>query len=125
MAAGCPLLASLDLCGCVKVGDSGVVWLAWHCPALQALSLHCCRRVTDAGVFAMAEQLHALHSLNLSGCRRVSAVSVQVMLDANPKLHTCKARRNTILGGCATMLQASCACPQQLLSAVPFLMHLQ
>lgn len=77
-AAVGPRLVDIDLCGCFRITDLGVVWLVWHCPNVVRLDLHCCRRITNASLAAIAEQLHALHFLNLSGCRKISPETVQV-----------------------------------------------
>ncbi len=126
-------LVDIDLCGCFRLTDVGVVWLVWHCVNIVRLDLHCCRRITNASLAAIAEQLHGLEFLNLSGCRKISPETVQVrlcmykhmrcmvihnhnntqaVLDANKELHTCHKFRNVILSGGASLLQVSCPCPR-------------
>ena len=50
LAAGCSQLYSIDLAGCHRVTDAGVIALAVGSSQLQSINLSGCDKVTDACV---------------------------------------------------------------------------
>ena len=72
---GLPSLTSLDLSGCVHVGDGGLMRIAEGCAALAELSLSGCVGVRDRGILAVARN-RRLKSVVLDGCSRVSDTAV-------------------------------------------------
>ena len=65
IAAACPQLCCLSLCGCCQLGDAGLAGLA-SATSLRALDLGGLAALTDAAVFQIAK-LPQLAALNLSG----------------------------------------------------------
>mmetsp|Transcript_4412 Transcript_4412/g.14268 ORF Transcript_4412/g.14268 Transcript_4412/m.14268 type:complete len:171 (-) Transcript_4412:192-704(-) len=109
--AGCSGLHTVDLCGCVAVGDGAVVAAARACPSLRKLGLHCVRRLTDTSMLALAGAgSGSLSSLNVSGCRRIGVAALQAVCDAHPGLHTCAALRSINVSGCLALVGVTCGC---------------
>ena len=68
LAAGCTALTTLDLSFCPGITDVGLASLAVGCRAITTLSLYLCVLITDAGLASIAAGWPAITSLNLSHC---------------------------------------------------------
>ncbi|GFS37572.1 F-box/RNI-like superfamily protein [Actinidia rufa] len=68
----CNQLQSLNLGWCEKVGDAGVMSLAYGCPDLRALDLCGCVLITDDSVIALANNCFHLRSLGLYYCQNIT-----------------------------------------------------
>ena len=73
VAAACPRLASLVLCGCRKITDAAVMAVAAACPQLASLDLEYCGKITDAAVTSVAAARPPLASLDLGFCGQAGA----------------------------------------------------
>ena len=75
---GCRALTSLDLRGCVQIGDNGLLALAEHCPNLATLSLCGCRDVSDRGCLSISRN-ETVTDINLSGCVKLSDSAISTL----------------------------------------------
>ncbi|KAJ0795796.1 putative leucine-rich repeat domain superfamily [Helianthus annuus] len=65
-------LESINLGWCYKLGDAGVMSLAYGCPNLNAIDLFQCISVTDESVIALANNCLHLRSLGLCHCHSIT-----------------------------------------------------
>ena len=66
-------ITNLDLTGCNKITDDGLLYCLKACPRLEQLSLAHCDNITDGGISTIAsDTLRQLQHLDLSGCRLVT-----------------------------------------------------
>jgi hypothetical protein len=66
LAECCPLLETVEFCGCKQVGDKEMVALVRGCPKLASLDIFC-TSVTEHGLCAIREHCTALQSITLDG----------------------------------------------------------
>jgi len=79
-------LELLNLDGCVKVTDAGLLAIANHCLVLWELYVSKCS-VTDLGIAALAcEEQIKLQILSLCGCSKVSNMSVSSLIKLGESL---------------------------------------
>lgn len=66
-------LETVDLSGCARISDDGVMTVANSADKLRELRLNMCHRVTDRSVLALAHrQSSSLESLSVDRCLKVS-----------------------------------------------------
>ena len=96
-------LTSLDLSGCSKMTDAGLVHVA-KLQQLSSLNLYGCERITDAGM-AHISKLLQLTSLNLRACTMITDAG----MDHLSKLQqlTCLTVSDTALGSAGSFAMAS------------------
>lgn len=73
ISRGCRQLSSVDISGCSRVCDEGVISLATYCITLARLNVSQCHRLTDQAVIALAlRPAKSLEMLAIDRCLRVS-----------------------------------------------------
>lgn len=90
-----PNLIAIDLSAVVDTSDRVIHGLALVAKRLQGINLTGCNRVTDAGVLDLARECTNLRRVKLSGVEQVTDVSVSVLSKACPllleiDLHGCR-----------------------------------
>ncbi|CAB9516057.1 F-box and leucine-rich repeat protein [Seminavis robusta] len=78
---GMTKLRSLIVSECHKLTDKFAIVIAESLPQLLHLHLRYCKRLTDIGVSAIARGMNMLYSLDLSFCSRITAASICELLD--------------------------------------------
>ena len=81
-------LTSLNLAGCVSIGEQGMALLPAHMPLLECLRLGGCSRVatiTDP-CLAPLQHLKALTHLDLAGCLEITDAGMCVCSDVNQSM---------------------------------------
>jgi serine/threonine protein kinase len=104
LAAKCPGLQFINLPGCARITDAGVMVLAEKCPGLQYIGLQGCALVTDAGVTALAENCPGLQHIDLEGCALVTDAGVTALVENCPGL------QHIDLEGCALVTDGGWCC---------------
>lgn len=79
-------LEQLDLCGCKKLSDVGLIASVMFL-GLRYLNLSLCQRLTDDGLVHIAEQNRSLDHLILSQCVQLTDASVISVLQRLSRLH--------------------------------------
>eukprot|EP00903_Cladosiphon_okamuranus_P017842 g16420.t1 len=89
-------LVSLDLSGCLEMGDKHVAEVARGCPSVTSVDLSSCMGLTDQGLvaFASGSGLSSLQRLLVSGCPGVGDDGLRAVLDG------CLALQELSAGGC-------------------------
>lgn len=72
IAAGFPLLRSLNLRNCKGITDAGMAALGSSLVCLQSLDVSECKKLTDKGLVDVAKGCHNLRRLQLLGCRFIT-----------------------------------------------------
>ena len=65
-------LQTLNLRGCDKITDAGLSSVSSSLTGLQTLNLECCDKITDAGLSLLSSSLTGLQTLDLSRCRKIT-----------------------------------------------------
>lgn len=83
-----PALRILNLDGCQKIDDDGLIELASRCQGLRVLSLYWNVKVTDHGLCRLfrAQQGSDLRDVNLSGCKYLTDKTIQRLVERAPLL---------------------------------------
>uniref|UniRef100_A0A7S2KZM1 Uncharacterized protein n=1 Tax=Leptocylindrus danicus TaxID=163516 RepID=A0A7S2KZM1_9STRA len=72
-------LAEINLSGCIRITDAGVLYLTENFRNIVSLSLEGCRRITDKSTKHIADNLMMLEKLNLNGCKGISESKLKAM----------------------------------------------
>lgn len=95
VAAGCPLLQTLDMTGaCAGLSDDGVAEVARRCPRLSWLALAWCTRLGDASLEALGAHSAALEHLNVHGNANITDAGVRALAAG------CRRLQHADLNGC-------------------------
>ncbi|XP_057503871.1 F-box protein SKP2A-like isoform X2 [Actinidia eriantha] len=77
LAEFCRKLKYLNLCGCAKAAsDKALKAIGKNCNQLQSLNLGWCEKVGDAGVMSLAYGCPDLRALDLCGCVLITGVKI-------------------------------------------------
>eukprot|EP01117_Protostelium_nocturnum_P000993 TRINITY_DN11313_c0_g1_i1.p1 TRINITY_DN11313_c0_g1~~TRINITY_DN11313_c0_g1_i1.p1 ORF type:complete len:455 (+),score=55.18 TRINITY_DN11313_c0_g1_i1:250-1614(+) len=76
IAQSCSRLSSLNLTGCLTIGDSTLVNIAKYAPQLVNLDLTYNKKITDKGIRQLAIHCLGLEKLDLSWCDRLTDESL-------------------------------------------------
>jgi hypothetical protein len=88
LAGGLNALTSLDLAGCSKLTNAGVITLT-RLTALDDLSLADCENMTDEGVTALARSLTSLTRLDLCSCCKLTDAGMTALAPLIALSHPC------------------------------------
>jgi hypothetical protein len=67
LAGKCPNLKELNLSGCFKIGDGGVLQILKGCTSLSSINLENCRKLSDVSLTHMVHHGQALVSVDIGG----------------------------------------------------------
>ncbi|GAQ88503.1 hypothetical protein KFL_004340100 [Klebsormidium nitens] len=94
LARACPRLTELDISGCLKVTEVGVIQVATFCQGLQRLSVAGNFQFSNWALASVAMNCRGLRSLDVSGCQRVRDDGLEILAAK------CKALVALEVGGC-------------------------
>lgn len=79
VARHCPNLLKVNICGCERITNSGVSFLARHCRQVQVLLMEVLPCLDDSAVQDVIHGMKQLLSLDVGSCRKISNVSFQII----------------------------------------------
>ena len=94
-AKGCSNITSVNLSGCPKLTDEGVIKVVKIFPNLTSVNLSGCYLITNASVIKVAENCTGITLLDLSWCRNITIKSVIKLAQC------CLQLSKLILSGCS------------------------
>lgn len=87
------LLQSLNMQGCPRVHDEGLIALGKGCRALQFVNLRECGEVTDEGIAGLAKGCRSLAVLNLYSCVQIGNKALKALGKHCPMLKSLNVAR--------------------------------
>lgn len=95
---GLPSLQVLDVSGCRKLTDTGLIVIAQSCSNLRGLHLCGCKLVTDELLLALSRNCPRLEELGLSGCHNVTDSGLSTLVNGCRRLRFLDLSKCSMIG---------------------------